>query len=358
MPLPTLSDILDEVENFGGSLVSDLDDAVKDIGSMVGDAIGDATSNLIDIVTGIPSDVYDFIQELPGAILDAVVYMLHDPQFWMGVLAFMGLVVAAQGLAAAQAAAEGAKWKAFLDTAGIYYHGTGLSFINKAHRITYLLSPGYRRGFEEKFMPAIQQLSDAGVDIGTAAMLIGDVMSLSRSIGTMFGADWEASKESWDIKMSEWGTAIAQNADSWAKDPDALFRWLDEHLIAPEQNAAAGWFNRMNSGLEWITDKGEKLFANLDNISKQMTKVSKDLSTLGYEDLAKKFEAGAAGVGELFAAEWDYLRKTFTSVGEILKTKTRKAVALAGAGSGGKTFLRSGIGALKKRLELPEEREI
>lgn len=322
-------ELIKDVGETAKGAVTSLDDAIKDIGGTVTDAVSDLIGNLTGNIDDILKDIRDKLKKLPEVIIEGVQFMLRDPKFWTGLLLFLGLVVFAEAFAFASQFPAGMRSGAFLERAGVVYHKTGMGFLTKAHRISFIVSPAYREQFAKIIAPQLESMSEAGVDLGTAMILIGDIAGLFRSTSIMLGQDYEASKSSWDTRMTQIGDAVRDHSEEWAENPETFFDWLDTNLVAPEHNKAAGFFNRVSGAMTWVLEKGQKFQDGLDRISGDLKDVSRDLADLGYTEAAENIKEGAVRLGEFMDAEWKAISGRFRELSETLRTRTIQIIETA-----------------------------
>lgn len=315
----------DRFDDFGKDLIDDLGGAVKDFGDQLWDNISKAADNLVNKLFKLDDALKDLWELLLERLPEMLLKMLHDPKFWKALLIFLGMVVAGEAFAASMSAPKGERWAAFCKEAGIVYHKTGIPFITKSHRVAYLVSPDYRDSFDEHIAPEIRKLTESGVDIGLAAQLIGDVWSLGRSMGTLLGQDWEASKDSWDTKFRDFGEAIEKHSTDWGASPEKMIDWLDKNLIAPEQNKAAAFINSLSGAADWVLEKGDDIADKLGNISDNMGNIADDLTGLGYPELAENFRKGKQGIGDILLAEWNSFSKQLSDLRDIIEVEVMES---------------------------------
>lgn len=343
--------LFEELGDFAGNFVDDTIGAVTSLPGAIFQQAGEVADNLIGNVDDVLKDIYDKIGRMPREILQGIVRMLHDPKFWKGLLLFMLGTTVANSWAFAMEFPAGMRWGAFLEQAGVVYHRTGMAFLNKAHRITYLVSPEYRTQFDSAFHEEFDFLADRGVDLGTMMVLIGDLWGLSRSLAAMTGSDWGTARDTWDSKLTDFGNTIRTRADEWGQNPDAMFEWFDENLIADQHNQAAGFFNRLSGAADWVLETGQDFMDGLGNISEKMGSVAEDLEALGLENYAEQFRVGEKTVADLLVDEWNVLSDQLSDVRNILEVRTAEIFQVAVQNTGFEfDGLRNELEMLKKSI--------
>lgn len=315
----TVDDVFDAVVDA----VQEIGPSIEDLGTQLSIAATDAVTDLLSHVDDIIKDVAKFIWKLPETIIDAVMTMFRDPDFWKIVMLWLGLVMGAKGLSAAEAAPAGTKWAAFLEGSKSVYTGMHVDTLINAHRVSYLVSPTYRDSVNDVMGDFAEDANNAGLDIGVAMSLFRGIGNLSKSFGTMIGKDWDWAEADWAESFQQIGDVTSKTLKEWGENPNAMFDWLNENIVRPRANAASGFMNALSDGVATVSETADKIVSDFLRVTADLSGVARDLDELTGTNLTEELEKGLVGFGRVLEEEWKYNKARMDDISQALEFRTQ-----------------------------------
>lgn len=311
----------DEQPGIIGGITQGLHDAVVNVSDAIYEVSKDLIQGSIDLVTNLWNDFWSAIFGIPKAILNALKFMFQDPDFWMMIILFFGLVTMGTGLAAAIDAPMGFKTEAFYEASGAVYKGMKLEFITKMHRLVHLVSPQYRENFTAVLGSLPEQMTEAGIDIGFATALISSVHGLAQSTGALMGKDWGIMSEEWNEKIMKFGAVTSETLQKWGKNPELMIDWIDETLSKAYYTEASERMNMITDSLNSLLNKTDKFVSEISKVRIGLGKVAKDIDGLTGSNYKELLDTELIGFDEIITVQWDILRSQIISVSDIFSTE-------------------------------------
>lgn len=316
--MPNLFETLVDIRE---GLQDGLSQAVTDISQAADQIFDDTWNNLVMRVDDILLDTWSAITKVPKAVLDGVRYMLRDPKFWYGLMAFYGLAALGSGLAASQAAAPGMRMVAFREAAGLAWGRLGAGFLTKAHKLTYLVSPKYRESFTELMADAPQQMFEAGMDIMSFVQLVGDVGGLVQSFRALRGQDINVFQDSWHSHLSNIGSQGTALFNQWGDDPNKFIDWVDKNILYDEHNAAAEFMRNMGERIDNFANKSNEILGRVNNVRGSLTKVGKSVDRVFGTNVSEGLEKDLSKLDEVILTPWRETNKLLNQTADALEVR-------------------------------------
>jgi hypothetical protein len=320
-----MGDLWETLNDIEDGIREGVSDAIKDVSDAVESVFDDTWNNLVMSLDDMAIDIWHKITGVPKAILDGIRYMLRDPKFWYGLMAFYGLSALGAGLGAAQAATAGQRMIAFREAAGLAWGRLGAGFLTKAHKLTYLVSPTYRKSFTKLMEGAPDQMFEAGMDMMSVVQLIGDVGGLVRSLHALRGEDSDLFQEHWSDDLSNIGRQGSALFQTWGDDPNKFIDWIDDNILYDEHNKAAAFMKSLSESIDRFEEGSAEILGKITNITGSLKKVGGSIDKVFGSNVAEAIEKDLSALDEAILIPWRETNKLLGKASDALEVSILEA---------------------------------